>query len=61
MTPTPHYHTDEHGLLVKCYHGTRSLLTNWQFWVGLTLGFPLEHLLWEKVWPFSVITDWMGL
>lgn len=57
----PHYHKDERGLLVRCYHGTASLLGNWRFWAGLTMGFPLEHLLWEKVWPFKLLTAWLGL
>ena len=57
----PHYHITERGVLVRCYHGTRSLLTNWQFWAGLTLGFPVEHLIWEKLWPFSLVTQWLGL
>lgn len=57
----PHYHIDERGFLVKCYHNGKALLLNWQFWTGLTLGFPLEHLIWEKLWPFSVITKLLGL
>lgn len=51
-----HTHTDERGALVKCYHQCVALLTNWQFWLGLTLGFPLEHYLWTKVWPFYEIS-----
>lgn len=57
----PHYHIDERGFMVKCYHNGKALLLNWQFWAGLTLGFPLEHLIWEKLWPFSVITKLLGL
>ena len=57
----PHYHIDEGGFLVRCYHNGRSLLTNWQFWAGLTLGFPVEHFLWEKVPPFMWLTQWLGL
>jgi len=53
----PHTHLDEDGLIVICYHKCKAMLANWQFWVGLTLGFPLEHVLWEKVWPFYLITD----
>jgi hypothetical protein len=29
--------------------------------VGITLGFPVEHLLWEKVPVFSAITQALGL
>ena len=56
-----HYHKDEKGLLVKCYHSCRANFLNWGFWAGLTMGFPLEHVLWEKVWPFKLITEWLGL
>jgi hypothetical protein len=56
-----HFHTDERGVLVKCYHGTKTVLTDYSFWIGLTLGFPFEHLLWEKVWPFKMLTVWLGL
>ena len=58
---TPHTHVDEQGKLVRCYHQCRSALTSVGFWVGLTLGFPLEHLLYEKVPPFTYITHWLGL
>ena len=57
----PHFHKTEDGVLVRCYHAGRSTLLSWQFWAGLTLGFPVEHLLWEKVWPFKLLTHWMGL
>ena len=57
----PHYHTDERGLLVRCYHESKSLLANWRFWAGLTFGFPVEHALYEHVWPFTLVTHWMGL
>jgi hypothetical protein len=57
----PHYHKSENGLLIKCYHASRSLLTDWKFWLGTTMGFPLEHFLWEKVWPFTLITKLLGL
>ena len=56
-----HYHKDERGLHVKCYHETRALLTDWRFWVGTMFSFPIEHFLYEKVWPFTFITNWLGL
>jgi hypothetical protein len=31
------------------------------FWIGLTVGFPLEHFVWEKIPPFKFITVWLGL
>lgn len=51
----PHFHKNEDGVLVKCYHNTKSLLTDYRFWIGMTIGYPLEHALWEKIPPFSYI------
>lgn len=31
------------------------------FAVGTTIGFPLEHFLYNHVWPFVVIAHWLGL
>jgi len=56
----PHYHSDEAGLLVRCYHKCRTVFT-WQFFVGITISFPFEHFLWEKVPPFSWLAGFMGL
>jgi hypothetical protein len=56
-----HVHVDERGLLHRCYHKCHSLLFRWQFWAGMTLGFPFEHLLWEKVPPFDMLTKLLGL
>jgi hypothetical protein len=56
-----HTHVDENGLMVKCYHKSKSALLSGGFWLGLTLGFPLEHFLWEKVWPFKLLTQYLGL
>jgi hypothetical protein len=56
-----HEHVDEKGFIHKCFHKCRSVLFNWSFWLGVTLSFPIEHFLWEKVWPFYHVTAWMGL
>lgn len=60
-TSAPHYHRNRAGILVTCYHQCRSLMTDWRFWCGLTLGYPLEHYLWEKVWPFNLLTHFLHL
>lgn len=60
-TESFHTHVAEDGTLVKCYHATRNLLTSINFWIGVTISFPLEHFLYEKVWPFYLITEWLGL
>ena len=39
----------------------RASVFNLSFWLGLTFGFPFEHFLWEHVWPFKLITRWLGL
>lgn len=52
-----HLHKDENGVLVKCYHETKSLLTSVNFWIGVSISFPLEHFLWYKVWPFYLVTE----
>ncbi len=43
------------------HHQFRTNVLNLSFWLGLTLGFPVEHFLWEHVWPFKLITKWLGL
>lgn len=53
----PHTHVNEHGGLVKCYHRCRNALTDYGFWVGLTIGYPLEHALYDHVYPFTLIRD----
>lgn len=55
-----HYHKDADGFLHRCMHKCRSLFT-WQFFLGITLSFPFEHLLWTKVWPFYVVAEFFGL
>ena len=56
-----HTHPNEEGFLVKCYHQSKSVLLSGAFWFGVTISFPLEHFIWEKVWPFKMITHWLGL
>lgn len=56
-----HLHLTEDGMLVKCYHQCRNLLTSLPFWVGMTLGYPFEHALWHYVPPFSYISKWLGM
>ena len=56
-----HTHTTDKGLIVTCYHKCRTTILSAGFWAGVTLSFPIEHWLWEKVWPFTAITQWMGL
>lgn len=57
----PHFHKDEDGALVKCYHRCRNALTDYAFWVGITVSYPLEHLLWERVPVFWHVAEWIGM
>lgn len=50
-----HYHLLPNGLFEKCYRHCKNTFLSVNFWLGVTLSFPLEHFLWEKVWPFSII------
>lgn len=56
-----HYHLDQKGFAHRCYHRCKNLVADWSFWFGLTVGFPIEHWLWEKVPLFVYITRWLGL
>lgn len=56
----PHFHLNEGGFMVKCYHRAR-VNPVLAFVVGTMISFPLEHYLYEKVWPFTLITTWLGL
>lgn len=56
-----HTHKDENGILVKCYHDTKLMLTTTGFWVSTIIAFPLEHFIWEKAPGFKQITALMGL
>lgn len=62
MTNEPHYHRDERGLLVRCYHKTR---LSWKAWVlaGVVamLAYPVEHTIWERVPPFNTVAEWLGI
>jgi hypothetical protein len=31
------------------------------FILGTTIGFPIEHILYDKVWPFTLVTKLLGL
>lgn len=56
-----HTHKDSQGYIVRCYHQCKSVLLNPAFWIGMTLGYPFEHALWEQVWPFYVLSDLLHL
>ena len=58
----PHYHEDKKtGLLVRCVNSCSNLITDYRFWIGVTISYPLEHFLWEHVWPFKLVMHFLGL
>lgn len=57
----PHYHRNPQGRLVECYHVCKSVLLSPGFIIGTTVSFPLEHYLYTKVYPFTLITKLLGL
>lgn len=69
LSPTlPHYHKDEDGILRQCYHvcgnglnNVRKTLLSPAFWIGITVSYPFEHLLWERVPGFSHIAHFLGM
>lgn len=56
-----HEHRDERGTIVRCYHHCRAAVWSPGFWIGVTVSFPFEHLIWEKLYPFYLLTRWWGL
>jgi hypothetical protein len=59
----PHYHLTEQGILVKCYHKTSVFVKHpvVSFVLGTMISFPLEHWIYEKCYPFTLITKFLGL
>lgn len=49
------------AMLDRCWKECRAALKSWKFWLGITMSFPAEHFLWEKIWPFYLVTHWIGL
>ena len=61
ILPSDHHsHVTEDGTLVKCYHKTKAMLLNVEFYVATVISFPIEHWLYEKG-PLHFISVWMGL
>lgn len=46
----PHFHKNEQGEMVKCFHECKSILRQPAFWVITTLSFPIEHGLWSLIY-----------
>lgn len=61
MPACEHVHITKQGILVKCYHKCRTQVLSVGFWAGMTLGYPLEHGLYDHVFPFTWIAKVFGL
>lgn len=48
---TDHYHKSVDGVLTRCFHKCKSIALNPAFWCGVTLTWPLEHVLWVRWIP----------
>ena len=49
------------AILASLHRQLKTSVFSLSFWLGLTLGFPFEHFLWEHVWPFKLLTRFLGL
>lgn len=49
------------GLWRRMVAALRGYLLRPSFWLGVSLSFPIEHLIWEKLWPFDLLTRLLGL
>jgi len=47
--------------LQRCFHKCQATVKDVSFWIGITIAFPLEHALWEKVPPLRALAQWLGL
>lgn len=45
------------GLVHKCGVFCKRPLV--AFVLGTTLSYPFEHFLYEHVWPFALVTEWL--
>lgn len=45
-----HFHRNEQGELIKCFHECKSVVRQPSFWILTTLTFPIEHGIWSLVY-----------
>jgi len=58
-----HYHKDEKGIAHACYHACKNqnLFFSKMYWVSLTFAFPIEHIVYHKLWPFYLLSNWLNI
>jgi hypothetical protein len=49
------------GSLRRTLVAMRECLLKPSFWLGVSLSFPIEHFIWEKLWPMCLLTKLLGL
>lgn len=49
------------GWVRRLLSALREYLCKPSFWLGISLSFPIEHFIWEKVWPLCLLTRLLGL
>lgn len=58
---TEHFHKNEDGVLIRCYHVCKKKAPPIGWWIFFTtISFPIEHALWELT-PLHYITGWFGI
>ena len=58
--PRPHLHSDALGKAHMCYHHCKQHGAVWYCDV-LTIAFPLEHIVYHKLWPFYQLSGWLNI
>jgi hypothetical protein len=58
----PHYHVVR-GAPQACYHACKqqNLFFSKMYWISLTLAFPIEHIVYHKLWPFYLLSNWLNI
>lgn len=57
----PHFHMNEQGLLVACYHTAKPTFPFFKWLFVLTVTFPIEHLMWEHLPPLVKLLAWLNV
>lgn len=59
----PHFHKDAGGIWHACYHACKqqNLFFSKMYWISLTLAFPVEHIVYHKLWPFYLLSNWLNI
>lgn len=56
-----HTHMDSKGVFHTCFHECKTLFSQWSFWIGVTISWPLEHWAWANLPVLRTISKWLGI